>query len=287
MTSRTGCFGLLLLAVPLVAVAEIRAAEPVPEKSVGQLEKERETHFQRFQKLLQEKKLPEAIAAAEEVTQLARQLLARAENNVPDNRDVLAARRGQLAGALGWLADRYEEREDWPAAIEARKEIVPLKTDILGPGHWQVIDARLALAHVERFSTMTAEQRRELAEAVRADMQVRQLYRQRKHAEAIPLAMKAAEIRKEHLGEKHSDYATSLNNLAMMYRALGDYARAEPLYRQALEIRKEVLGDKHPIYATSLNSLALIYKAKGDYVRAEPLYRQNSEIKKATTGKRR
>ena len=48
-------------------------------------------------------------------------------------------------------------------------------------------------------------------------------------------------IRKEALGEKHPDYAKSLNILAEMYRNMGDYAKAEPLYRQACAIDKEVL----------------------------------------------
>ena len=51
------------------------------------------------------------------------------------------------------------------------------------------------------------------------------------------------------LGENHPDYATSLNNLAVLYQARGDYAKAEPLHRQALEIRKRVLGENHPDYA--------------------------------------
>ena len=48
-----------------------------------------------------------------------------------------------------------------------------------------------------------------------------------------------AAIRKEVLGEKHPDYATSLNNLAGLYGATEEYAKAEPLFRQALAIRKK------------------------------------------------
>ena len=65
------------------------------------------------------------------------------------------------------------------------------------------------------------------------------------------------------LGENHPDYAISLNNLARLYKAMGDYAKAEPLYRQALEIRKRVLGENHPDYANSLNNLAMLYQAHG------------------------
>jgi tetratricopeptide (TPR) repeat protein len=35
----------------------------------------------------------------------------------------------------------------------------------------------------------------------------------------------------------------SLNNLAMLYQAMGNYTAAEPLYKEALAIRKKVLGE--------------------------------------------
>ena len=48
------------------------------------------------------------------------------------------------------------------------------------------------------------------------------------------------------LGERHPDTATSLNNLAVLLQAQGDYAAAKPLHEQALAIRKAVLGDATP-----------------------------------------
>ena len=62
--------------------------------------------------------------------------------------------------------------------------------------------------------------------------------------------------RKAVLGERHPDYALSLNNLAALLESQGDYAAARPLFEQALAIRKAVLGERHPDYATSLNNLA-------------------------------
>ena len=101
---------------------------------------------------------------------------------------------------------------------------------------------------------------------------------------AEPLYRQALEIRKKALGEGHPDYATSLNNLALLYYAMGAYDRAEPLFRQALEIRKKALGEGHPDYAISLNNLAALYGAMGAYDRAEPLYRQALEIRKKALG---
>ena len=95
-----------------------------------------------------------------------------------------------------------------------------------------------------------------------------------RHADAEPLYKQAMEIRRTALGEGHPDYATSLNNLAELYRAMGRHAEAEPLYKQAMEIRRTALGEGHPAYATSLNNLAELYRAMGRHAEAEPLYRQ-------------
>ena len=88
------------------------------------------------------------------------------------------------------------------------------------------------------------------------------------------------------LGEKHPNYANSLNDLAVLYYSQGDYAKAEPLYRQTLDIQKQFLGEKHPNHASSLNNLALLHKTQGDYAKAEPLYRQALDIRKQVLGEK-
>ena len=86
------------------------------------------------------------------------------------------------------------------------------------------------------------------------------------------------------LGEQHPDFATSLNNLAVLYYATGRYEQAEPLYQQALEIRRQVLGEQHPDFASSLNNLAGLYDSTGRYEQAEPLYQQALEIRRQVLG---
>ena len=44
----------------------------------------------------------------------------------------------------------------------------------------------------------------------------------------------------------HPETATSLNNLALLYRAQGKYEQAEPLYMRALSICEQQLGAEHP-----------------------------------------
>src|SRR5262249_39083903 len=76
-----------------------------------------------------------------------------------------------------------------------------------------------------------------------------------------PLYQRARELLKETLGEKHPDYAVSLNNLARLHESLGDYRAALPLLKQARDILKELVRARHPPYVTSLNNLAGLYRS--------------------------
>ena len=64
----------------------------------------------------------------------------------------------------------------------------------------------------------------------------------------------------ENFGPADPRLATSLDNLALLYHAQGNYAEAEPLYQRALAIWEKALGAEHPDVATSLNNLAGFYR---------------------------
>ena len=77
---------------------------------------------------------------------------------------------------------------------------------------------------------LTGQQKADLERALTFNKQVNNLFSQRKYAEATPLAIEALKIRREVLGDKHPDTATSINNLAQLYSGQAQYAKAEPLY---------------------------------------------------------
>ena len=104
------------------------------------------------------------------------------------------------------------------------------------------------------------------------------------YASAEALYLEAKEKSRKETGEMHSDYATSLNNLAALYASMGQYQKAEPLFLRAIEIRKTVLGEADPDYASSLNRLAGVYYYMGQYEKAEPLYLEAKEIFKKAFG---
>ena len=86
--------------------------------------------------------------------------------------------------------------------------------------------------------------------------QVIRLLDEGKYAEAEPLALQALEVSLKKNGPDHPDTATSLNNLAWLYKTQAKYDLAEPLYERALAIREKVLGPDHPNTIKSRESLA-------------------------------
>jgi tetratricopeptide (TPR) repeat protein len=65
--------------------------------------------------------------------------------------------------------------------------------------------------------------------------------------------------------------AASLNNLAELYRAQGQYTEAEPLSKRALAIREKAFGSEHPNVATSLENYAGLLRLMDRPDEAEPL----------------
>ncbi len=78
--------------------------------------------------------------------------------------------------------------------------------------------------------------------------------------------------------------ARSLNNLALLLAAQGDYAAARPLLERTLAIQEAALGPTHPDTADSLNSLAGLLDTQGDPAAARPLYERALAIYEATLG---
>jgi len=222
------------------------------------------------QQLRKERKLPEAVTAAQRLLARERELLG---DDAPD-----------VVRSLEFIAECYEEAGNIQQARATRKQNVELQTKLHGRNDWRATDANLALAHFELLQKLPTAQRRELADARRVNNQAENLARQGSYPAALEAAGRAAEVRKRVLGDQHRIYAASLNNMAYIYQMQGDYARAEPLYRQAAEIRKKVLGAEHPNYALSLNNLASLHLFQGDYARAEILHRQALEIRKKALG---
>jgi Flp pilus assembly protein TadD len=179
-----------------------------------------------------------------------------------------------------WL----EGQGDRLAARKDLEEVLAIREHEPDRKEWRITDAHRALQDLDRRTAMPPEDLRLVIKAVSLSQAIGELRRRGLYETARSQALEVVSIRRQILGTAHPDYASSLNDLACLYQALGDYARAEPLLREARHIRKQALGAAHPRYATSLNNLAMLYQTMGDYVRAESLCLEARDIYKQALG---
>jgi tetratricopeptide (TPR) repeat protein/CHAT domain-containing protein len=185
----------------------------------------------------------------------------------------------------GW-AKQLTSREDFAAARKVRQELLAIRTRLHGGQHWQTTDARLALAYVERLARLPADQRRRLAEADRLHERAMDLARQGKDDQALPLARRGAEVRKELLGEDDPRHAATLYLLGALLGRKGDTARALATTRQAAAILKKTLGETHPSTIACLYNLGRLYQRTGDYIQAEALLQRALALHKEVLGEK-
>ena len=115
------------------------------------------------------------------------------------------------------------------------------------------------------------------------NQQVVKLYDQGKYDQAMGIATQACDFARQSFGKDHPNFATCLDNLALLYKAMGNYSCAEKHMDQALEIRRKV-GENNPDFVTSLNNLAGLHKTMGRYTQAEPLYSKAMNIVRKEIG---
>src|ERR1700694_3122395 len=105
------------------------------------------------------------------------------------------------------------------------------------------------------------------------------LYSQGNYRQATIIMGQALGVAEKTFGPDHPDVATTLNNLALLYKAQGQYAQAEPLYKRSLAIREKALGPDHPDVAVSLENMALLYRKAGREKEAEALEKRAAAIR--------
>ena len=76
-----------------------------------------------------------------------------------------------------------------------------------------------------------------------------------------------------------------LNNIALVYRAQGDYAKALEYNEKALEIIESIPERDHPYTAQTYNNMALVYYAQGDYAKALEYNEKALEIIESILGR--
>lgn len=110
--------------------------------------------------------------------------------------------------------------------------------------------------------------------------QGRQLRKEKKYNEAISAFEKAL----AKLEPKNKNYAIVMNNLALTYDDMQNFAKAEECYKRAADIYKATVGEKDANYITTIENLAYLYQQQGKFALAEEYYSQALLLNKEVLG---
>lgn len=124
----------------------------------------------------------------------------------------------------------------------------------------------------------------ELAEALRLSAKVVELHSQKRYDEALTFAKQALELREKALGPDHELIATSLNNIAAIYRTKLLYSDAEALYRRSLKILENRFGAESKYLTDTIEQLAWVRFARHNNSDAEKLFSRALAIKEKQLG---
>jgi WD40 repeat protein/Flp pilus assembly protein TadD len=264
------------ISVPLLVFSLITSspqAQPQPAPLTPEQQtrlKERNQLFAEAQKLRGEGKVADAVAAAQKMLDI--------------ERDVLGGDHKEVADSLAFLAGLHRQNDDLPNAKRVLTDLLALRTKLDGAKHWRTTDVRLDLTLIDTLAGMSDAARRRAKEADGLEKQAVQAGKAGRFRDALEPAQKCLEIRKQIFTNENRGVADLFNYLGYLHDSLKEYDRAEAYHRQALDIRRKLLGEEHPVYALSLNNLGFVYLDRGDFAKAEPLLKQTVEVRKKALG---
>ena len=101
---------------------------------------------------------------------------------------------------------------------------------------------------------------------------------------ALLLGSRARDLAATHLGDRHFQYAVSVNTMATALEGLGDLAAARALFEEAVDVLRQSVGENDPFYGSCLNNLANVELAAGNLDFAEDLFQRALTIMRSEFG---
>jgi CHAT domain-containing protein/tetratricopeptide (TPR) repeat protein len=98
-----------------------------------------------------------------------------------------------------------------------------------------------------------------------------------RYREALPLLLKASAIF-EKANKLSSEYATSLNNLAVLYNDMGQPEKAQELFQQSLEVDHQIFGDGDPKLIQDWMNLSTTLMQDQQYIEAAKFLKKAYDV---------
>ena len=111
---------------------------------------------------------------------------------------------------------------------------------------------------------------------------------------ALEAAQRLKDTVSQSIGNDNAIFASSLNNVALMHKMLGENEVALEHYTKALHIYQDVVGKEHTSYASTLSNMGILYRTMAEKAsgmdrlqlleRAEEALRDSLDTKRKISG---
>ncbi len=184
------------------------------------------------------------------------------------------------------LAAAEYQRNNYEAAAALGRRHAWTLARTHGAGHWKAVDARQSWRVYEDLARQPPAGRDAIRKALALGEEARAHQSAGRDAEAMPLLRMQLEATRPLLwdGLPNPNYVSALNNLASMYRELGEHATALPLSLKALDLYRRSLGARHPGHAIGLINHANLLLQMGQARAAIPFMAEALSIRKEVFG---
>ncbi len=154
-------------------------------------------------------------------------------------RRAVGERDPRTLGVMLTMAQVQTDARQYEAAESLYTQLIRVLGDVHGPDYPMLLSARVGLGWTYRLAHRYEDAARETRAALDAERRV--------------------------LGSDHAETLVAINNMAIIYKDLGDFARAEPLYIENVERGFKVQGERHPEAIAGVVNLASFYGDRGRY----------------------
>ncbi len=211
-----------------------------------------------------------------------RDALVHLEAALAGHRRSYGASHPSTAAVLQLQGDAYRQAGDFPAAIDAYRQTLQLRREVLGPNHAETARTQNAIgvlhadlgdwtsadgAFKAALSSLRETQGEESVDTitVRTNRALAQWGSREDRAAADQYAAAVADLRKA-LGDDHPSVAAVVRNWARMEFDLGQAERAQQLLEDALAAQIRVLGEQHPDLAPTRLARGRLLAQRGKLV---------------------
>ena len=194
------------------------------------------------------------------------------------------------------IADALRHLGDYEKALEIDNDCYKIRLNSLSKTHLDTLSSQYNIS-VDYFQLGEYEKSLQLAEDCFCTLENNSLQNQPitakvlgligsnllklgRNVEALDKYLKSHEINEQLFSTYSSEFAASLNNIAVGYRALEKYKEALDIDNKCYDIRKHMYGENAIETLDSLNNIAFDYSNLSDYKKSLELHKKCYDLRK-------